>query len=93
MIDCRDGRCVLKGPVTFGNVVSLLARGKELLTAPEVTVDLTGVTDVDSSAISLLLEWRREAARNGRRIRFLGLPENLRSLARLYGVTDLISAQ
>jgi len=91
MIECRDGRCVVQGPININNVVSVLAEGKGLFTAPELAVDLAGVTEVDSSAVSLLLEWRREAARNGRSIRFRNLPDNLKSLAALYGVTELIS--
>lgn len=90
MIECRDGRCTLQGPINIGNVVSVLAEGNGLFTASRVTVDLAQVTEVDSSAVSLLLEWRREAARNGRSIRFLNLPDNLKSLAKLYGVTELL---
>lgn len=91
MIACNDGRCTLQGPVTASNIVSLLAQGTERFTGPRVTVDLSGVTEVDSSALSLLLEWRREAVRNGREIRYLNLPASLKSLADLYGVTELIS--
>ena len=64
MIDCKGDRCTLQGPVTADNVVALLAQGAQRFTAPSVTVDLSGVTEVDSSALSLLLEWRREAVRN-----------------------------
>lgn len=91
MIECREGRCTLRGPVTINNVVALLGQGTGLFTAPEVTVDLEGVTEVDSTAVSLLLEWRREAGRQRRRIRFANLPGNLMSLAKLYGVTELLS--
>lgn len=90
MIDCSDGRCSVQGPITVDNVTELLAQGNGLFAAPEVTVDLAAVTDVDSSALSLLLEWRREAARNRRAVRYLNLPANLRSLADLYGVTELL---
>ena len=90
MIACSDGRCTLQGPVTAKNVVSLLAQGAERFTGPRVMVDLAGVTEVDSSALSLLLEWRREAARNGREISYHNLPASLRSLADLYGVTELL---
>lgn len=91
MIECRDGRCALRGPITVTNVVALLADGDRILTAAEVTVDLAGVTEVDSAAVSLLLEWRRQATRRGGTIRFVNLPDNLTSLARLYGVTELLS--
>jgi len=91
MIACNADRCTVQGPITVGNVVELLAQGNGLFTAPQVTVDLAAVTEVDSSALSLLLEWRREAGRNQRVVRFLNLPANLKSLAELYGVTELIS--
>jgi len=92
MITCQSGRCTVQGPVTVDNVVSLLEQGREQLTSAATTIDLSGVTEVDSSALSLLLEWRRAAARNGRAVRFAQLPANLQSLAKLYGVTDLLSA-
>jgi len=91
MIECHDGRCSMRGSITIHNVVALLARGNELFTAPEITIDLDGVTEVDSSAVSLLLEWRREAARHGRSIHFVNLPANLTSLAKLYGVTEMLN--
>jgi phospholipid transport system transporter-binding protein len=93
MIACKDGRCALQGPITMDNVVSLLDEGREQFTASPLTIDLSGVTDVDSSALSLLLELRRDAARAGRAIRFTGLPENLQSLAKLYGVTELLGKE
>jgi phospholipid transport system transporter-binding protein len=90
MIVCNADRCTLQGPVTTENVVSLLAQGVQQFTAPRVTVDLSGVTEVDSSALSLLLEWRRAAARNGREVRYRNLPASMKSLAELYGVTELL---
>jgi len=90
MIVCNEDRCTVQGPVTANNVVSLMAQGAERFTGPRVMVDLSGVTEVDSSALSLLLEWRREAVRNGREIRYRNLPGSLKSLADLYGVTELL---
>jgi phospholipid transport system transporter-binding protein len=90
MITCKDGHCTVQGQVTVDNVVSLLEQGREQL-ASASTIDLSGVTEVDSSALSLLLEWQRNAARNGRTIRFARLPANLQSLAQLYGVTELLA--
>ena len=90
MITCNGGHCTVQGPITLDKVVSLLAESTTLFGAPQVTVDLAAVTEVDSSALSLLLEWRRAAGRNGSRVRFLNLPANLKSLAQLYGVTELL---
>ncbi|MGH8661921.1 MAG: STAS domain-containing protein [Burkholderiales bacterium] len=90
MIVCNGDDCAVQGPVTADNVVSLLAQGAERFSGPRVTVDLSGVTEVDSTALSLLLEWRREAIRNGREIRYRNLPASMKSLAELYGVTELL---
>jgi len=61
-----------------------------LLSADDITVDLSGVTEVDSAAVSLLLEWRRQALRAKRTIRFSNIPANLKSLATVYGVSELL---
>ncbi|HEX9673867.1 MAG TPA: STAS domain-containing protein [Burkholderiales bacterium] len=90
MIVCNEDHCTIEGPVTADNVLSLLAQGTQQFTGPRVTVDLSGVTEVDSTALSLLLEWRREAIRNGRDIRYRNLPASMKSLAALYGVTELL---
>ena len=58
---------------------------------PEMlTIDFAKVTEVDSSAVALLLEWRRESERRSKALRFVNLPANLMALAELYGVDDLI---
>ena len=55
-----------------------------------LAIDFANVTDIDSSAVALLLHWRREAARLGKSLRYVHLPKNLVSLANLYGVDDMI---
>lgn len=92
MIECNEGHCTLKGAVTLENALALREDGLRLFTAAEVTLDLSAVTEVDSAAVSLLFEWRRAALAANRTIRYVNLPENLRSLAALYGVTELVGA-
>jgi len=60
--------------------------------AKNLVVDLSGVSEVDSSALSLLLEWQRTARAGGQVIAFTHLPANLKSLADLYGVSELLGA-
>ncbi len=91
-ISCNAGRCVLQGPVTMANVTQVLEESARVFEGPEVVVDLSGVTEVDSAAVSLLLEWRRAAAAASRRIEYTNVSANLRSLADLYGVAGLIGA-
>lgn len=88
----RDGDAFLvEGAITIANVEEVLAEGLRLFDGSDIRVDLARVTEVDSSALSLLLEWSRRAAREGRRLVFVNLTPNLKSLAALYGVSDLIS--
>lgn len=92
MISCDGDRCTLQGPLTMDNVVAVLDEGSRLLpTGPRIVIDLAGVTEVDSAAVSLLLEWRRAAQRSGRKVEFANLSANLKSLAALYGVSDLLN--
>mgnify|MGYP000591932524 CR=1 FL=1 len=55
-----------------------------------LAIDLANVTDIDSSAVALLLHWRREATRLGKALRYVHLPQNLVTLAQLYGVDEMI---
>jgi phospholipid transport system transporter-binding protein len=55
-----------------------------------LTIDFSAVTEVDSSAVALLLEWRRRAAARGKTLIFVNLPDPLMALAGLYGVAELI---
>jgi phospholipid transport system transporter-binding protein len=56
----------------------------------KLTIDFSAVTGVDSSAVAMLLEWRRMSAARGSTLVFVNLPANLMALAELYGVADLI---
>ncbi len=93
MIECNGGRCTLKGAVNLENALVLREEGLRLFTEQETTLDLSGVTEVDSAAVSLLFEWRRAALAANRRIHYVNLPDNLTSLAKLYGVTEIVSAE
>ena len=90
MIRCDDGRCAVDGPLTIANAAQLAEEGRRMFVAERVVVDLKGVTEVDSAGVSLLLEWRRAATGANRQIEFVHLPANLRSLAVLYGVAELL---
>lgn len=92
MITCEAGRCKVDGPVTMRNVTGLLAESSRLFAVADIVVDLAGVTEVDSAAVSLLLEWQRTARAASHRVEFINIPANLQSLADLYGVSELLSA-
>ena len=86
---------VLEGALSFDTLPGVLAQSAEYAARtdlPEIlTIDFSRITGVDSSAVALLLEWRRQAAARGKRLAFANLPPNLLALADLYGVADLIT--
>jgi len=49
-------------------------------------VDFRSVTDVDSAAVALALEWLRSAAESGRGLRLANLPAAMQNLAKLTGL-------
>lgn len=57
----------------------------------ERVVDLGKVDAVDSSAVSVLLQWSRQARDNNVKISFINLPPNLLSLAKLYDVAEVLA--
>lgn len=82
------------GELSFQTIPAVLARTAEYSARkdlpPKLTIDFSAVTGVDSSAVALLLDWRRMAAARGSTLTFVNLPANLLALAELYGVADLI---
>lgn len=80
----------VSGDLLMGNACSILDQSVELQMVDNLEVDFTAVTDVDTSAISLILEWQRRAKALNHTIRFTNLPVNLTCLADLYGVTSFI---
>ena len=92
MITRAGDRLSVRGAMTFEEAMRLREALLSELDRDALTIDLAGVSEADSTALSLLLEWRRAAKARGWRIRYANLPENLRSLAEVYGVLELIAA-
>ena len=93
MITREDGRLVVRGRLTIATVPALFEAGLQHLTSEDLLVDLSQVEAVDSAAVSMLLGWLRAAQRSQRTLRVVGLPEDLLSLAHLYGVSELLPRQ
>ncbi len=88
----RDGNQLrLRGALTIASVTALCEAGKQQFGDGDLVIDLAAVTEVDSTALSLLFEWRRAAQGKNLQLSFRNLPESLKSLAGLYGVADLVA--
>ena len=57
---------------------------------PQLQVDASALQEFDSSALAVLLAGLRLAHASGGHLSVLGLPEQARNLARVYGLTDVL---
>ena len=91
-----DEVLALNGALSFETLPAVLAESAVYAARPDLperlTIDFAAITAVDSSAVALLLEWRRQALQRGKTLEFVNLPANLLALAQLYGVEGLIDA-
>ena len=90
MIRREGDRIVLEGPVTLETVPALAQAFDAHLAAGAAVIDFAGVTEVDSSAVALVLEWRRQAESRNLTLRLANPPVPLQNLAKLYGVLELL---
>lgn len=89
----RDGqRLMLDGAVTVATHRALRDALSAQLDSEDLHLDWSAVTAVDSSALSLILHCRREAAVRGHHLDHDQLPPGLKALAALYGVSDMIAS-
>jgi phospholipid transport system transporter-binding protein len=88
------GRITVGSPLTFATarrvyeagVASFMRDGSELL-----IVDCAGVSQADSAGLAVLLEWRRWTHLHGKHLQFANLPPQIKSLARLSEVSELLA--
>jgi phospholipid transport system transporter-binding protein len=88
-----DGDSVfLAGPVTLATVPGLVDAVKDQLQQGARIVDFHDVTEVDSSAVALALEWIRTAGEGKTGPRLANMPAAMQNLAKLYGVSELLQS-
>jgi len=83
-------RLSVSGPATLATASRLLEETRPVLAAGVTEIDLGEVTDVDSSLLAVIFAWMREARAHGRTLELRRVPQDLASLARLYGVAELL---
>jgi phospholipid transport system transporter-binding protein len=69
---------------------TLAALQPQLAAADAPVVDASALQVLDTAAVAVLLDCRRQALARGRSLVVAGAPPKLRQLARLYGVDDLL---
>ena len=76
--------------LTVINAKAALDQGIAAIKAGQTVFDLGSVRTADSSAVAVLLAWKRAARKTGAALSYVNLPPSLQSLAALYGVDDFL---
>jgi len=90
MIRREGGRLLVSGRLTMDSIGALFADAMQPPEGKDWIVDLAKVEAADSAAVSMLLSWLRNAQLHEAKLTFVNVPENLRSLAALYGVAGVL---
>jgi len=86
-----EGYFRLVGELSFDTVPNLVERGEELFDgSPVLCIDLSGVDRADSAGLALLIEWTRSAREEGKQIRFVNIPAQMRDIARVSGLDNVL---
>jgi len=80
----------LSGSITYDEIPSLIEKTKNFNWSDSIQIDLSQVKQVDTSALSLIFELKRNAKKHNHSVMINTPPKNLLKLAKLYGVEDLI---
>ncbi|MCX7190876.1 MAG: STAS domain-containing protein [Candidatus Methylopumilus sp.] len=92
MIDFDKNQWNLSGDLTIEKIPSIIDLINKQKADKKTTIDFSKVTSIDTSTLSLIFELQRQAKTNKSHFIFKNLPKNLNSLAKLYGVEDLVSS-
>lgn len=76
--------------ITNRNAARVVADGVAAIRAGDAVIDFSAVRRCDSAAVAAVLAWARAARESGRSLRLVAVPEDLRSLARLYGLDAIV---
>ena len=76
--------------LTMNEAETVLAQGLQAIAAGDTQIDLGALQHFDSAAVATLLAWQRAASKLGKTLDISQLPTGLDSLAKLYGVDQLL---
>jgi len=93
-IEAGEPGCAnLAGALTFKSTPDLYHETEKLFngSVPVASINLSGVTSVDSAGLALLLEWQATQGPVSSSLQFIGAPPTLMSLARLCDAVELLN--
>jgi len=89
----EPGCVVLAGVLTFESTPVLFKETARLFHGPKPvsSLNLSGITSVDSAGLALLLEWQAMRPTASNKLKIINSPSTLMSLARLCDAVELLN--
>ena len=84
-------RLALSGPLTMNSVGQCYRALTRPSNGTDIQIDLSGVTEVDSSAIALLTTLIRQTETSGFRVHLENVPQSIVDIAGIYDVSALLA--
>lgn len=91
-----DGSLRLFGVLDYQTGPALRSEGRALIGSGDkqrLMIDCSGVEKSSSVGLSLLLAFTRDARRAGREAVIVGMPDDMRDIARVSGLMEVLSLQ
>jgi len=89
----EDGQYYLTGHLNYKNVSSLLQDSiQQFKQNPPVEINFSRLSSANSAVVALLVEWLKFAKKAGHTIQFKSLPEDVDSIIRAAGMSELIQS-
>jgi len=86
-----DGAWSVSGELSMETVPGLLKQNPwSEVNGDNISIDLQAVERADSAGVALLIEWQRAASKQQQTICFQNIPSQMRAIARLSGVDELL---
>ena len=81
----------IEGDVTIDNVQEICAQGKQLIPSMDkLIVDLSGITNADSSCLAMLIDWVRCAGALKKPVEYTNPPREIIDLGRVCGLDNIL---
>ncbi len=81
----------IESTLSLTNAAGVYEVGLQQIYVGATSVDCALLSQFDSSALAVLLGWQRAALTRGVRLNLLNLPPKLSSLAKAYGIDELLN--
>ena len=91
-LSLHETRLLFGGVVHFDNAAKVCDDGLKLLkTAPKaITIDMQQLQSSHSVVVAILVSWTRAASKSQQRLSFANMPEKLRAMISVSGLTEAL---